>query len=83
MNSRNPLTEEWLLFLLRIVDLTNSQSLSIILICVRRRHMVKKKSKNGKIKKGTGNCFIFPVPVHVLNCILVKRVNNLLSTLAW
>lgn len=73
MKSHNPLTEEWLLFLLRKVDLTSSHSLSIILICVRRRLMVTKK-KNGKSKKGLGNCYIFPV--HVLNCIFGKTCKH-------
>lgn len=73
MKSHNPLTEEWLLFLLRKVDLTSSHSLSIILICVRRRLIVTKQ-KNGKIKKGLGNCYIFPV--HVLNCIFGKTCKH-------
>lgn len=74
MKSHNPLTEEWLLFLLRKVDLTSSHSLSIILICVRHRLTVTKKKKNGKSKKGLGNCYIFPVLV--LNCIFGKTCKH-------
>lgn len=70
MKSYNLLIEEWfLLFYFRKVDFINSYSFSIILICVRRRFIVIKK-KNGKIKKGLGNCFIFFV--YVFNCIFGK-----------
>lgn len=83
MKSHNPLTEEWLLFLLRKVDLTSSHSLSIILICVRRRFIVTKK-KTAKLKKVWG--IVLPFLYMYLIVFLVKHVNindNLLSMLAW
>lgn len=83
MKSHNPLTEEWLLFLLRKVDLTSSHSLSIILICVRRRLIVTKK-KTAKLKKVWGIVLRFLYMYLIV--FLVKHVNindNLLSMLAW
>lgn len=70
MKSYNLLIEEWFLFFFRKVDFISSYSFSIILICVRRRFIVIKKIKNGKIKKGLGNCFTFFV--YVFNCIFGK-----------
>lgn len=84
MKSHNPLTEEWLLFLLRKVDLTSSHSLSIILICVRRRLIVTKKKKTAKLKKVWGIVLHFLYMYLIV--FLVKHVNindNLLSMLAW
>lgn len=84
MKSHNPLTEEWLLFLLRKVDLTSSHSLSIILICVRRRLTVTKKKKTAKLKKVWGIVLHFLYMYLIV--FLVKHVNindNLLSMLAW
>lgn len=83
MKSHNPLTEEWLLFLLRKVDLTSSHSLSIILICVRRRLIVTNK-KTAKLKKVWGIVLHFLYMYLIV--FLVKHVNindNLLSMLAW
>lgn len=72
MKSHNPLTEEWLLFLLRKVDLTSSHSLSIILICVRRRLIVTKK-KTAKLKKVWGIVIYFLYMYLIV--FLVKHVN--------
>lgn len=83
MKFHNPLTEEWLLFLLRKVDLTNSHSLSIILICVRRRLIVTNK-KTAKLKKVWGIVIYFLYMYLIV--FWVKHVNindNLLSMLAW
>lgn len=69
MKSHNPLTEEWLLFLLRKVDLTSSHSLSIILICV-------------KLKKVWG--IVLQYMYLIVFLVKHVNINdNLLSMLAW